>query len=214
MAAIRFAILKRTRDATSLDALLSEWRRCSDDRSEILKRLPRLQGSTRSQAEQFLAWMRDERDEDLARLIVVARSTVESLTDLGAYLESGAVNKRLFYGQVGTHILMICHLLDPLIVLTCAHRGHRWGLRVRRIRWGAGNYYSLSAVHQDEKIMVDGVVVWPFDAAMEVPPAPWPRWRLIPSKEHCQSKDSSDITVAEGVLRSAQLDDHLRKLFP
>ena len=141
--------------------------------------------------------------------MAAARKTVNALTDLGAYLESGAISKKLFFGQVGTHLLMISHLLDPYILLASAHRGSRWGLRVRRIRWGASNYYFMSEVHQDEIVVRDGVVVWPFQREVRVPKRPWPGRQLIPSKEACYQVDSADMATAQEVLDAHPLRQDL-----
>lgn len=85
--------LRRTRQATSMDSLLSEWRRCSDERAALIKGLPAFDGPPGAQVSAFIDWMHEQPEDRVAELTAVARKTVNSLTDLGAYLESGAMSK-------------------------------------------------------------------------------------------------------------------------
>jgi hypothetical protein len=140
-----------------------------------------------------------------------AEKLVNRLNNIGQLIDTRVVDERDLHGQTHPTVIVLAARLDPFILARSAHKGYRWGMRIRRLGVGASNYWRMSKLHGAEPFKRNGVVLVP------ATPHPWRQLGLIAFKARIFGRympkavgrkklDDRDRAVALAVLEATQLN--------
>lgn len=136
---------------------------------------------------------------------------VNRLNNIGQLIDTRVVDERDLHGQTHPTVIVLSARLDPFILVSSAHRGYRWGMRIRRLGIGARNYWRMSSLHASEPFTRGGVELVP------ATPHPWRQLgkvafrsrilgRYMPTAKQRKTADDNDLAVACAVLKSCELN--------
>ncbi len=138
---------------------------------------------------------------------------MNKFNDIATLIEYGTVREAHFFEYAFPRIVTLTSRLDPFILLETARRDQRWGMRVRRVRWGAEQCYRMSWLYRAKACIADGVVL-----VEPSKPSVWQRivhavrLRLgrpvyLRTARHHRHQETEDLAIAEQVWASLAAED-------